>query len=207
MNVARLNMRALLPTLGYVALLGCSSTAVKQNAGGVATASALVVALPLIPFAEGYHFLSGDIRDLKAKVAAVKVKLDPVYEERLRLIQSRDPVADARTVVAEGCELFLASVPDGVVFPGYFDPRVGATTPFYSTPSQSSKSPTYRFLEELMDKDPLHKESERLGVSYSGPAYTAFLRAGWSFEESFNHEIARLTGKAPYKTPDPTARH
>jgi len=207
MSNVRHNLRALLSAFGCIALFGCKSSDVKQNAGGVATVSALVVALPLIPFAEGYHLLSGDIRDLKAKAAAVKMKLDPVYEERLRLIQNRNPVADARTVVAEGCELFLASVPDGVVFPGYFDPGAGATIPSDPRPSQSSKSPTYRFLEELMDQDPLHKESERLGVYYSGPAYTAFLRAGWSYEESFNHEIARLTGKAPYVSPDPRARH
>jgi hypothetical protein len=188
----------------FVALAGCSSTDVKQTAGGVATVSALVVALPLVPVAEGYHFLSGDIRELKAKVAALKVKLDPVYEERLRMIEARDPVADARSVVSEGCELLLPSIPDGRVFPGYFDPRMGVPASSASTPVVSPKSPTYRFLEELMDKDKLHTESEHQGVSYSGKAYTAFLKAGWRYKERFNREIVRLTGKEPNQSPEPT---
>lgn len=190
-------MRALLSASLSCALVGCSSTDVKQTAGGVATVSALVVALPLVPVAEGYHFFSGDIRELKAKVAALKVKLDPVYDERLRMIEARDPAADARTVIGEGCDLLLPSVPDGVVFPGYFDPRVGVPPSSASKPVASSKSPTYRFLEELMDKDKLHIESEQHGVSYSGKAYTAFLRAGWSYMERFNRKIVSLSGKEP----------
>ena len=166
----------------------------KQTAGGVATVSALVAALPLVPVAEGYHFLKGDIRELKQNVAALKVKLDPVYEERVRMIEGRDPVADAQTVLGEGCELLLPSVPDGVIFPGYFDPRAGAPS---AQPSRSPKSPTYRFLEELMDKDRLHSESEQLGVSYSGRPYTAFLRAGAHYKERFNREMVRLTGREP----------
>ena len=113
------------------------------------------------------------------------------------MIQARDPIADAQTVFAEGCELLLPSVPDGMIFPGYFDPRGGAPAVSSTNPVASSKSPTYRFLEQLMDKDKLHIESEQLGVSYSGLAYTAFLRAGWSYMERFNREIVRLTGREP----------
>jgi hypothetical protein len=104
--------RTYLPVLfSTILLTGCSTETVNQNLGGVATASALIVALPLIPFA--LPFSAAEQIKEKKKDEALYEKLDPVYQKRIEMIKARSPKADAGEAWNEKAIAFLPTTRGG----------------------------------------------------------------------------------------------
>lgn len=187
--------------LAAVALtvLGSSCTT-KQQGAELATASALVVGLPLIPFAgayHAYHIASGDWRSERKAEKQLREILDPVYEKRIKLIQQRDPTADAKQAWLSGSTAFLPSLPRGNIFPGLehteFNLKEGFGAENYKKVLQSE---LLNYLETLMGKDPVHVQSGN--VNYFTETYKQFIHVSWRYREAFNKVIyARLQSSTP----------
>ena len=173
------------------ALSPACTTSKKQSEqawGGLATTSALIVALPLIPFAGAYHLISGDLRNQRKAERKLQEVLDPVYQKRIELIQKRDPVADADQAWLDGSTAFLPSLPQGSLFPGLegteYHLKKGLGAQNYEA---LQKSEFLRYLEELMGKDPLHRRHE--DIHYYSERYKEFIHVCWDYRKGFNREM------------------
>jgi hypothetical protein len=76
-------------------------------AGGLATAGALAVAVPLAPLAGVYHVLSGGVAGEQARDAARGEQEKPVWQQRSRELQARNPQRDAKAAFAQGSVAFI----------------------------------------------------------------------------------------------------
>jgi hypothetical protein len=174
----------------------------RDEAAALATTSAMVAALPLIPVAALFRIVSGSEEKWKAKAEERRRVFDPLYRQRIEMIQARDPIADAQRALQSGSVAFLPSMPSGALYPGL------EKTEFHlqdrdANLSAISQSELLRYLVDLMDRDKEHASGD--GVFYTSEVWNAFLKVGWSYKARFNTEVYRLrTGKEPNKAPEPT---
>lgn len=165
-----------------------TSNRAQQELAGVATGSALVVALPLIPFAATYHIVSGDLRREKKAEQQLRELLDPVYQERIKMIEQRNPVADATQAWSSGARALLPSIPNGNIFPGLERTEFHLKQDFAAKNyAELSNFEFLRYLEQLMGKDPVHLQ--HANINYYSETYKQFLHTTWRYRESFNKEI------------------
>ncbi len=187
-------------------LSSCASTDsdTNQTLGGLATVSALLVALPLIPFTEAYHAINDTEGKLIKEREHLEQRFDPVYAERTKLIEARDPAADATVVLNQGNVVFLPSVPKARMIPGIPYQESIEAIDFDLNQSIINNSEFLTYLLTLMDKDPIH-ESE--GKFYFGEQYKIFIQAGFTYKEAFNQVMYSKLGatKSFNKSRNPTA--
>ena len=177
-------------TMGALVALVPSCTTSKQEAqlraAYVATAATLIVGLPLIPVALPFHFVR-ELNEMKAEKQLQDV-LDPVYESRIRLIQERDPIADAGEAWLSGARAFLPSLPHGNTFPGLenteFNLKKGFGSENYGRLQQNQ---FLCYLETLMGNDPVHVQNRN--IQYFSETYKQFIHVSWKYREAFNKEI------------------
>jgi hypothetical protein len=148
---------------------GCSTKSVSENLGGVATVSALVVALPLIPFALPYSAIEQTNERKNDK--ALHAKLDPVYEKRIEMIKARSPKADADEAWNENARAFLPVFTREKFYPG-----------LESAPFDSNKLLTY--LQTLLNDDPLEQQ-----VHFWNDTISEFHQTRFDYEKEFNLEM------------------
>ena len=186
---------------------GCTSSDVKQTAGGLETVSALAVALPLIPFAEAYHGISGDTKKAAKKMEDLRARLDPVYEARITLITQREPLVDARTLQESGVIALLPSVPEFDYYPG-LESSAYDLSGFDQNAVVVRKTGLLSYLQDLMSRDPSEKEIEKDGIIYISPTYQRFQKASWAYKTTFNREMYRRKKeqtKEPNQALEPTS--
>jgi hypothetical protein len=182
-----LSLRTL--ALVVIVLLGGCAGDVKGGGGasGLATASALVVALPLIPFAGAYHAVSGDVRKDAERLEQTNQELDPIYQKRIAIIESLNPTEGAERVHNEGIEAFLPQQSDMQIYPGL------KNTDVVDSKANANKilgNEFLRYLQTLMDDDPIQK-NERYSNYYS-PTFKRFRHLGSQYKASFNIRIRQL---------------
>jgi hypothetical protein len=180
---------SMLITTALIALVPSCATS-KQSAefraADIATASALIVALPLIPVALPFHVVR-ELNETKKEKQLQKV-LDPVYESRIKLIQARDPVADAREAWLSGARAFLPSGPRGNIFPGLENTEFYLKKGFGSENYERLQQNEFlRYLETLMGKDPV--QVQYTNIPYFSETYKRFIDVCWKYREAFNKEI------------------
>ncbi|CAI8154602.1 MAG: Uncharacterised protein [Pseudidiomarina mangrovi] len=168
-------------------LAGCVS---KQDLGGLATVSALVLAVPLVPVAEAYHV----INDTEGKAAEQQLQwrasFDPVYQQRIAIIDNRDPRADAERKFAantlgffpiERDSKFLIGMNwgknevDGVANQQIIDSDEELTT-----------------LQQLFADDPTHQKVA--GHRYNSPIYDCFVAKAFTYRKVYNQRLSELSG-------------
>jgi hypothetical protein len=169
--------------------LSCKTTEHASPAlGGLATTSALVAALPLIPFAGAYHLVSGDVRKQRRAEQKLQEALDPVYQKRIELVEKRDPVGDAGQAWLDGFRAFLPSLPRGNLFPGIEGTEYHLKREFGDSNHEAlQQSEFLRYLEVLMSKDPLHDQQKE--VHYFSDKFKEFIRVCWDYRKAFNREM------------------
>ena len=114
--------------------------------------------------------------------------LDPVYENRIKFIQARDPIADAREAWLSGARAFLPSGPNGNIFPGLENTEFYLKKGFgFENYERLQHNEFLRYLETLMGQDPVHVQNKN--IQYFGEANKQFIRVGWKYREVFNKEI------------------
>jgi hypothetical protein len=181
-----MNNKQVLCLLTLIALVPSCTTSRQEAQAELATATAMMVALPLIPVA----IPTTAVRELNEKRAEKKLQdvLDPVYESRITLIQQRDPIADAKEAWLSGARAFLPSIPRGNIFPGLenteFNLKKGFGSENYARLQQSE---FLRYLETLMGKDPVQVQNRN--IQYFSETYKQFIHVCWKYREAFNKEI------------------
>ena len=184
-----------------VGLAACSTSAKREvvDAGrGLATVSALVVALPLIPVA-GIHGLASlagpEAKRKRAAARELQARLDPIYEKRTAMIRQRDPVLDVKAAIKNGAMGFLPEFQYGVTFPGLKPAEHRSDFDFgrdnYAVVQANEIT---RYLDELLGRDPLHRQ--HLSVDYNSSIYRTFKRAANEYRAAFNREVLRLGAAA-----------
>jgi hypothetical protein len=192
-RIGRSNFQSALALSVLLSLPACkSSERVKQETVGLATVSAMAVALPLIPFAMPYGAITS-AREEKQKRKLEEV-LDPVYEQRRGMVTARDPVADAAQAWTNGARAFLPSLPRANIFPGLENTEFHLKQGNFASENYARimESEFLRYLETLMGQDPVHVQNSN--VLYFSATYKQFLKVTWDYRERFNREThARQT--------------
>lgn len=88
-------------------LSNCQSPEDQRLGGGVATAGALALAVPLVPVAGAYHLLSGTAAKERAEEGQRAAQQEPIWQQRCRDLAARDPQRDAREAFFSGRIAFL----------------------------------------------------------------------------------------------------
>jgi hypothetical protein len=181
-------LSALITTALIPLVPSCATS--KQSAefrsADIATASALLVALPLVPVALPISAVR-ELSEMKAEKRLQHV-LDPVYEARIKLIQARDPIADAREAWLSGARAYLPSIPHGNTFPGLENTEFNLKKGFgFENYERLRQNEFLRYLETLMGKDPVHVQNT--SIPYFSETYKRFLDVCWKYREAFNKEI------------------
>ena len=182
-------------------LAGCKNHQGGCDLAGVATASALVVALPLAPLAASYHTVNQTGKKLEMDKQYLMDVLDPVYAEKIRLIQERSPAEDALALVDQGVVVYLSShtgsKPDFArytVYPGVWglgDDLIEAVD-HEANNERVMGNELSRCLRNLINKDPYHESlaADRSNL-YLSDTYRAFIAARFDYIERFNLAVFR----------------
>lgn len=162
----------------------CASNDKKHNEtlAAISTVSAIVVAIPLLPFAEAYHVINDTEGKNRERAARLAEKFDPIYLERIEIIESRNPEVDANQLIERGAVLLLPSVLGGGIFPGLKYEQTKSLDREQNTKT-ISENDLASYLSALMGKDSAHQE---LGEFYYGDPFKKFISTGWSYKEIFN---------------------
>jgi hypothetical protein len=180
---------SVLITTALIALVPSCATSNQSAAfrsADIATTTALLVALPLVPVA----LPISAARELSERKAEKRLQhvLDPVYESRITLIQQRDPIADATEAWLSGARAFLPSGPNGNIFPGLENTEFYLKKGFgFENYERLQQNEFLRYLETLMGKDPVHVQNSN--VQYFSETYKRFIDVCWKYREAFNKEI------------------
>lgn len=161
-----------------------AGTGAEMAAGGVATAAAVAVAIPLMPVAAVYN-LPGTIRD-RRKESEYWTQSDPVIMKRTEKIRARDPKADARRAWKNGTRAYFRGSDTtymGLPNEKNFDDKKASAfvRTFSSTPFLSSLK------KETEDEFPAPPE-----VHSWSPARKDLRTASETYRAAFNQEMQRL---------------
>ncbi|XQF93733.1 hypothetical protein ACOBV9_08730 [Pseudoalteromonas espejiana] len=169
-------------------LVGCTS---KQDLGGIATVSALVVALPLIPFAEAYHAVNDTDRKAKAQLDIWRQQFDPVYQKRVEVILDRDPIADAQQVFNDNKVVFMPAMYRSGLYVGLIWNHEKTDGKANQAIIDNDELLTY--LQTLLSNDPLHEKEA--GYKYHSPMHECFSAKVFDYKAAFNKKMSELSGK------------
>jgi hypothetical protein len=174
-------------------MTGCSTESVNENLGGVSTVSALVVALPLIPFALPFSAIEENNERKKDK--ALYEKLDPVYQKRIEMIKARSPKADADEAWNEKAIAFLPTTHDGDNYWGLEATEVNSKNGKENQRKINSNQ-FLTYLQTLLSNDPLQEQ-----VQVYNKKYLEFLDVRLDYEKTFNLEMyQRIQNPIPSDT-------
>lgn len=168
---------------------GCS-TSNNRDDSGLLTASALLVALPLmplIPFTAGYQAIEDS--EERKQDAAIYKHLDPVYQKRIEMIKARSPKTDAEAAWNEGAVAFLPSLPQGNYYAGL------EATEYNMKNGEENREKIdankfLMYLQTLLSDDPLQEQAHNWSETYK-----KFLHVRWDYEKEFNLEMSQLIQK------------
>ena len=182
-------MRKIL-TLFIISLIlnGCAS---KQNLGGVATVSALLVAVPLVPFAEAYHVINDTKGKAKKQLELWQEQFDPVYEKRIEIIEGRNPIADAEAKFHEGKVAFMPAMYQSGLYVGLLWNQDKTDGDANQTIINNDELLSY--LQALLSNDPLHEKEA--GYKYHSPIDDCFTAKVFDYKAAFNKKMSELSGK------------
>ncbi len=168
-------------------LASCASNDNKhsETLSGLSTVSALLVTVPLVPFAEAYHIINDTKGKTNEKMRLLSEKFDPVYNERIRMIEARDPQADATFLIEQNVIALIPSVPEANIYPGLL-PQQAMTVSHEFNDETIKTNELLTYLAELMSQDPVHKDA---GPDYFGDPYRNFIFAGAAYKQVFNSRM------------------
>ncbi|HEY1083245.1 MAG TPA: hypothetical protein VGE29_13335 [Prosthecobacter sp.] len=171
-------------------LLSCQSPEAQSLGAGVATAGALVVAVPLAPAAGAYHLLSGTGARERKSERVRGAQQEPLWQQRCRDLAARSPQRDARRAFSSGKMAFLTFRPE------IAEVRIGNAGYRMKNPAQNAdiirSSPLLRQLMEL---------TSAYSVAQSGDLawteeFKRYVHASGDYREAFNAEMYRLIKKS-----------
>ncbi|WP_152486804.1 hypothetical protein [Halopseudomonas pelagia] len=187
-------------------LASCSSNKKEQNEtlSALSTVSPVLASVPLVFFAEAHNIINDTEGKNKEIARLLAEKFDPVYNERINIIEARTPEADAVSLIDQGVFVFLPSVPGVKIYPGLL-PKQAEDIDGYSNSEAINTNELPTYLSALMSQDPAHKE---LGRHYFGEPYRQFISTGWAYKKVFNSFMysALNTKQSSSKPIQPTAQ-
>ncbi len=161
----------------------------KRELGGVATVSALLLAVPLVPFAEAYHVVNDTKGKAKQQQEIWRAQFDPVYAKRAELIALRDPKNDADYYYASGSIIFFPSMPTSEIYPGLSHTETKINTQLNQ--ARIAQDETLSALQQLLSEDPLHTKTA--GWKYTSDTLDRFEKLSRQYKTQFNVRMAELS--------------
>ena len=144
--------------------------------------------MPLIPFANAYHAVSGDVRKDAEHLKKMNQELDPIYEKRIAIIETLNPSEGADRAHSEGADAYLPQQSDMQIYPGL------KNTDVVDSKANSGKihgNAFLTYLQTLMDDDPVQKSDKYR--DYYSPTFRRFRHLGSQFKASFNLRVQELS--------------
>lgn len=168
-------------------LAGCVS---KQDLGGLATLSALIVAVPLVPVAEAYHVINDTEGKAVEQQQQWRASFDPVYQQRIAIIDNRDPRADAERKFAANTIGFFPIERDSKFFIGMIWGKDEVDGVANQQIIDSDEELTT--LQQLFADDPTHQQVA--GHRYNSPVYDCFVAKAFTYRKVYNQRLSELSG-------------
>lgn len=168
-------------------LAGCVS---KQDLGGLATLSALIVAVPLVPVAESYHVINDTEGKAVEQQQQWRASFDPVYQQRIAIIDNRDPRADAERKFAANTIGFFPIERDSKFFIGMIWGKDNVDGVANQQIIDSDEELTT--LQQLFADDPTHQKVA--GHRYNSPIYDCFVAKAFTYRKVYNQRLSELSG-------------
>ncbi len=169
-------------------LNGCAS---KQGLGGIATVSALVVALPLIPFAETYHAINDTQGKAKAQQEQWRLQFDPVYKERIKLIEARNAIVDAENIFNNSDVAFLPVTYQSGLYTGLI--WNNEKTNGEINQKLIDNNDFLKYIQSLLSDDPVHEKTAN--YRYHSRIHDCFESTVFDYQSAFNQKMSALSGK------------
>lgn len=151
----------------------------------------MLVAVPLVPFAEAYHVINDTDGKAKKQLEVWRAQFDPVYAERTKLISARSAKIDAESFYNQGIIAFFPSVPSNGVYSGLKYER--GNSDYKKNQQIISANESLKSLQDLMADDPLHTESA--GWRYHSEILEQFRATAFDFKVEFNQRMSELSGR------------
>lgn len=168
-------------------LAGCVA---KQDLGGLATVSALIVAVPLVPVAEAYHVINDTEGKASAQQQQWRASFDPVYQKRIAIIDNLDPRADAERKFAANTLGFFPIERDSKFLIGMNWGKNDVDGVANQQIIDSDEELTN--LQQLFADDPTHQKVA--GHRYNSPIYDCFVAKAFTYRKVYNQRLSELSG-------------
>jgi len=163
-----------------------TSCASGVDNGGAITASAILVAVPLTPFADAKNAIYSAMS--KANRERLAKKFDPVYKERNEIINNRDPIVDAYEVFNNGIVAYfstdLSQNHGSRIYYG-FPTNAPPTTDYENNSLSFKNNDLLKQLKTLLYTDQSH-ESEENYMFYWFDTYIEFVKKSQEYKKIFN---------------------
>ncbi|WP_100642770.1 hypothetical protein [Alteromonas facilis] len=182
-------MRKFLVLLFLIPFLsGCAS---KQDLGGIATVSALLVSVPLVPFAEAYHVINDTEGKAKVRSEQWRMHFDPIYQKRIEIIAARNPEDDAKSKYFEQKIAFFPTMRQSDLYIGMIWGKHEIDGEKNQTVIDGDE--LLSSLQLLFENDPTHEEVA--GHKYYSLVYDCFIEKTFVYRASFNKKMSELSGQ------------
>jgi hypothetical protein len=167
-------------------LSGCAS---KQDVGGGATVAALIVAVPLLPFAEVYHVINDTQGKAKDQLVQWREHFDPVYQKRIDIIMSQNPITDAELRFNQQNIVFFPTERGS-------DTYIGLLWAQYDIDGAKNQQmidndPFLTHMQVLLVNDPTHEKVA--SYKYHSAIHDCFVEKAFNYKAAFNIRMSELS--------------
>jgi len=171
--------------------LGISGCISRESVSGAATVTSLLLAVPLVPFAETYHVINDSKGKAREKSEQLRQQFDPVYQQRIAIIDERDPNNDAIERFQQGTVAFLPNIRGISIFNGLLSQVSNESGEANQAVLDGDEFLTS--LQALLANDPLH-DSEYI-IHYNSSVYDCFFAKSFIYKLKFNQQMSALSGR------------
>ena len=191
-------MRLIKPAVSVVFLLvfmtSCATSGKQKSdtTDSIHSVVPLAITLPALPLAMAYHALNDTEEKQRKQLELLQKEINPVYEERIRILTARDPKLDARVQYQNGVAAYFPSCTTCHMFPG-LESSTGSTIDFDRNSSFISNSKELAYIVEITSMAPAHEKNI---VLYQSSIYNEFIKVRYDYLSKFNTEMWLLNSKA-----------
>ncbi|WP_417614874.1 hypothetical protein [Oceanisphaera sp.] len=170
-----------------LALIGACTS--NKDLSGLSTASAVLLSVPLAPLAATYSVVTNEDGKINKQHEYWRQQLDPVYLQKNTQLLTKNPLADAEQVFAQGTVIFIPTLYGVSVYPGLAadrDAKAGQ-----ANQSLINNNPFLVDMQKLLAKDPAHSHDN--SVNYRSDIYHCFRENASSYKKLFNIRMFELS--------------
>jgi hypothetical protein len=188
-------MKKLIGVILVIVISSCVSNKNEGNSllvtGGVL--SAFVIAGALAPVAAPFSYVS--YKNDKEKSDKIHEHFDPIYKERMSILNTKNPEAEAQYFYNKGLIVYYPTTIDGQIYFGIYEGDKFCKMSMENHQNNIKvilENSETKYLWDLMDVDPEHSKVKSQEVGYY-KTFWDFKNIGNTYRKSFNKEMNALT--------------